>query len=175
MTETTSRFSTAEPDPGGADGHADANPDGVTESVKSAMHSLGEARSYFNHYIQAKLDGAKATARLMVLYAFLSVFGIIVALSATVTATVLLVMGVAGGLARLLGGAERAWLANLLVGAVFIAGVGIGMSVAYPLILGRLRRRTVRKYDAIQRRQQMDFGHCAAEKATSRTEHAHAG
>ena len=133
--------------------------------MKAGTESLREFGAYFSQYLQAKTDGAKATARLLVLYAFLSVFGILVALTTTVTATVLLVIGVAGGIERLLGGEHRAWLANLLVGVVFIAGVGVGMSVAYPLVMGRLRRRTVRKYEAIQRKQREQFGHSATDKA----------
>lgn len=137
--------------------------EGMADSLKDAMHSLREVRAYFWQYVAARADAAKATARLMVLYAFLSVFGIIVALTATVTATVLLVVGAAGGLAAALGG--RVWLANLLVGILFIAGVSVGMSVAYPMITGRLRRATVRKYEAMRRKQQAEFGHHAEDKA----------
>lgn len=164
-TGSTGRFSTAD---SGEPSRAEAgNAETTSDSVKSAMQSLNEARSYFAHFVQAKVDGAKASARLLVLYAFLSVFSIIVALSATVTASVLLVVGVAGGLARLFGGPDKAWLANLVVGAVFIVGVSVAMSLVYPLVIGRLRRRTVRKYDAIQRRQHMDFGRSAADKVTN--------
>jgi len=145
---------------------SEPNPsDTMGDSFKAAMGSVGELRAYFDQYLAAKIDGAKASARLMVLYAFLSVFGIIVAGTATVTATVLLVLGVAGGLGAAM---DNNWLANLLVGILFIVVIAVGMSVGYPLLTGRLRRGTVRKYEAMRRKQDMHFGHHAQEKAHGR-------
>jgi hypothetical protein len=156
---TSSRF---EPDGNGQSGPGEAT-EGFKPSVQAAIHSLNESKVYFLHMLSAKADGVKASLRLWVLYAFLGVFGILVAGTVAITATVLLVIGVAGGVAAMMGG--RTWLANLLVGAIFIVVVSVGMTFGYPLLTGRLRRATVRKYEAMKRKEKTMFGHTAEEKA----------
>ena len=147
----------------------DDDTDGFTQSVRSAFANLQEVKSYFSQFLSAKVDSTKASLRLVILYTFISVFGVMVATTITVTATVLLVLGFAGGLAAWLG---RVWLANLLVGLIFIIGVAVVMAMIYPMLAGRLRRKTVRRYQAINRHQQMEFGHHASARAAQEKSHA---
>lgn len=147
----------------------DDDSDGFQQSVRSAFLNLHELKAYFTQFWTAKVDSTKASLRLVVLYAFISVFGILVATTITVTATVLLVLGFAGGLAAWLG---HVWLADLLVGLIFIVGVAVVMTVTYPLLTGRLRRKTVRKYQAMKHRQQVEFGQDAAGRAAKEKSHA---
>jgi hypothetical protein len=137
--------------------------DGFKPSLQAAIASLHEAKAYFLHMLYAKADAAKASLRLLVLYALLGVFGILVAGTIAITSTVLLVVGVAGGLAQLLDG--RTWLANLIVGVSVIVVASLGMTFGYRLMTGRFARAVVTKYEAMMREQKTQFGHDVEEKA----------
>ncbi|HEV7302002.1 MAG TPA: phage holin family protein [Tepidisphaeraceae bacterium] len=151
--ETPPRFST-EPEPAtGA----------TTDSVKSAFDNLKEAQAYLVQYISAKTDGFKSSARNLALYAVLGVVAAFVGLTATITATVLLMVGIAGALGALFGG--MFWLANLLVGLLFIGALVGGVLLLMRMMAKRSREQTERKYEAMHRRQHMNFGHTAAERA----------
>lgn len=148
------RFSTEEP----------AQADHVKESVKSAMASLQEVRAYLGQYVSAKLDGVKASARTLVLYAILGVVGAIIGLTAIVTATVLLMVGLAHAIGKIFD-PDAAWLGALLLGLLLVGALVGGVLMLIPMMSKRSRAATVQKYEAMARRQQIDFGHSAAQRA----------
>ena len=159
-----------EPPPSRFSTEPTAEPDAVSDSVKSAVASLQEARAYFSQYLSAKVDGAKTSARNLVVYAIIGVVAAIIGMTALVTATVLLMVGIAHAIGKIFD-PDMPWLGGLLVGLLLLGAVVGGVLMLFPMMAKRSREATVKKYEAMARRQQMDYGHSAAQRA-AQPEHA---
>jgi hypothetical protein len=133
--------------------HAEvAEPDTLTLLVKQ-FHELGE---YVSYYVTAKTDSAKLSVRNTVLWIALAAMGFIVVAALIITATWLLLNGIAEGVSVLLGG--RVWVGNIVTGVLLL--VGLGLAIYSTMTIRRItsRERVVCKYEQRQAQQQEQFG-----------------
>src|SRR5947208_14581835 len=111
-------------DRGGGSPHpaGDVDRDGahphVAEAWRSVVDKLGELGEYAGHYLAAKSDAFKLTMRNVAVMAALGIIGLIAAGGLVVTAVVLLCVGIAHGIAALLGG--RMWAGELITGVLLL-------------------------------------------------------
>jgi hypothetical protein len=84
------------------------------EAVERLVAQLADLANYAARYLAARIDGAKAQARDLLLALAAGIVGLVVACALVGTACVLLLSGCAQGVGELLGG--RLWAGNLLVG-----------------------------------------------------------
>jgi hypothetical protein len=109
------------------------------------MAHLMELRRHAGHYVQAAADSFRLTVRQAALRTVLGCLGAVVGVAVLVTSTVMLLDGIAGGIAAALGG--RVWAGQLITGAVVLSGIAL----ACWWLIGRMtessRRRTIEKYE----------------------------
>jgi len=153
------RFSTPTPD--------DQAP---ADAFRSAMKSLGEAREYLGYLVSAKLDGVKLTLRRVGILAALGVVALLAGGAIVVTASVLLIAGLAQALGVLFAGdyGPRVWLGNLIVGFGVLLLIGGGTYFLMSRLFGASKRATVKKYELRRQRQRADYGHDVLQRASER-------
>ena len=128
--------------------------------VKTRLSELGE---YAGYLLSAKLDGIKLSIRNAGIYAALGVVGLLAGGALVVTAAVLLLRGIAGGLGALFGG--RLWLGELVTAIVFLALIGGGAVFVVSRMTKASRQRTVKKYDSRKQQQRARFGTDVCQRA----------
>jgi hypothetical protein len=128
----------------------------VADSFRVVLDRIAELRTYAAYYIGVQLDRLKLTIRQIVLLAVLGVIALLIAAGAAVTAVVLLLQGIAGGLAVLCG--NRPWLGDLLCGVLVLGIIVIGLWVGLKNVTRTSRNATVAKYEREQTRQRSDLG-----------------
>lgn len=143
---------------------ADDREQSAVDALQQLLTQVGEVWEYLTYFVQAKVGGITYSLRQMATLAVLGIIGLITAAGLMVTAVVLLLTGVAQGLAIAFG--NRLWLGN--------AVTGFGLLVLLALVLGvgirRQRRRSYaqrkQEYAERQLRQQAAFGRNVADHAT---------
>ena len=98
---------------------ADKRPDPIQE-FRQSFKALGAALTQFG---QARVDGMRISARNTALTVALAILGAFCAAAFTVVCLVLLLMGLAGGVARIFNTAN--WVGYLIVGGFFIVTIAI--------------------------------------------------
>src|SRR5690348_286744 len=79
-------------------------PEHPSDALREGLHKLAEIREFAAYYLAARLDGLKASLRNAGVYAALGVMGLAAGAALIGTAAVLLLWGIAGAFAALLGG-----------------------------------------------------------------------
>jgi hypothetical protein len=125
------------------------------------------------HFISAKIDGLVLSARQLALWAALGVVGLTAAVGLVITAIVLVLVGVAEGLALLFGG--RWWLGAIVVGGGTVGLLTLGILIGIRTWHSKWRQQKVHQYDERQRQQQATYGHSVAERATTAAAVQHSG
>jgi hypothetical protein len=138
---------------GAKDSHADES---AASSLGDVSARLAELRAYAGYFLAAKLDRIKLTIRQFVLLAVLGVIGLVAVVGVIITAIVLTLRGIAGGLAEICG--NRPWLGDLLCGVLVLAVLAIGLWTAVKGFTRMSRQSTVQKYESDQRTQRADLG-----------------
>ena len=129
-----------------------AEPDALKLLVKQ-LHELGE---YVLYYLTAKTDSAKLSVRNTVLWISFAALGFVIVAGLIITATWLLLNGIAEGVSVFFGG--RLWAGNIVTGILLLAGLGFAMYCTVAKHRITSRERVVRKYEQRQARQQAQFG-----------------
>jgi hypothetical protein len=129
-----------------------AEPDVLKLLVKQ-LRELGE---YVLYYAAAKIDIAKLSLRNTILWISFAALGFVVVAGLIITATCLLLNGIAGGMSVLFGG--RLWVGNIVTGVLLLVGLGLTMYCTVAICRITSRERMVRKYEQRQARQQARFG-----------------
>jgi hypothetical protein len=135
----------------------------ATSAAKSIPRYLAELKAYAIYFLSAKVDGFKATARNIVVYAALGVIGLLVATGIIFTAAFLLLSGLANLLGELFG--HRIWLGQIVVAVLVLGGIGVGTWIGLKKFMGASRLKTEQKYDAKRKQQRIELGHDVAERA----------
>jgi len=146
----------------------DAPAEQPSEALKETLKLVGEAKEYASYYVAAKIDGYKATAKNVGIYAGLGVVGAAIGLTFLVVSVYMLVSGLAGGLSHLavsLFGERWAWLGPTTLGLIVIGGAVVGILLGMKWIFGSSRSHTVAKYEDRKRKQRSQFGHDVAQRA----------
>ncbi|HET6247829.1 MAG TPA: hypothetical protein VFE47_09035 [Tepidisphaeraceae bacterium] len=139
----------------------------VDETASAAFHDaakrLAEIREYIGYYIAVQADAARLAVRNAIFYAALGILGLFAAAAAVVAAVVLFLIGIAQVIGAALGG--RVWAGELIVGVVVLAALALGAKIASSSITGSSRRKTVQKYESLQRKQRTRFGQSVDDRA----------
>ena len=110
---------------------------------------LAALRMYVSHYLAARSDKFKARVRVALIRGALGLVAAAVAATALIVAIVLLGLGVAHGLAVLLG---SVWAGELLAGGGFLIVMAVGVWAGLGFLRIRSQNRIRRKYE--RRREQ---------------------
>jgi hypothetical protein len=135
----------------------------AAEVLRMIGERLAELRIYAGYYLAAKLDRLKLTIRQIVLLAIVGLVGVIAAVGAVVTAIVLLLCGIAGGLAALCG--HTPWLGDLLCGLLVLGIIAFGLWYFVRSFSKASRQATVDKYEREQAKQRTEIGQDVAQRA----------
>jgi len=137
-------------------------------SPEEALHRLGQQiaalQAYFTHFVSAKVDRGLLSARQLALGAILGVVGLIALAGLVVTATVLLLVGAATGLALLFNG--WLWLGQVVVGGGILLLLTLTIRMGLRAWQYRWCQQKVQQYDERQRQQRAAFGHSVADRAS---------
>jgi hypothetical protein len=146
-------------------GHASAPQD----ALRDGLARLAELREYAAYFISAQLDQVKAAGIKIVLYAVAGVLGLVMGAAFVGTAAVLLLLGIAHGLGELF---HHAWIGEVVVAGVILAGLAGGLIFALKWLPSITRKQLVSKYEARQRKQRSEFGRDVAQQARAARDRA---
>jgi hypothetical protein len=153
------RFPPEEPNGSGA--HASWK-----DATTSILERIGEIREYVSYYAETKTDGIKQSAIWAGIYAALGILGGLIGAAVLVTAAVLLVNGIAGGLGALFGG--RAWLGQLVTGLLLLGGLAVGVVVGLKVLRSSFKKKLRAKYEQRHQDQRARFGADVPQRARER-------
>ena len=103
-------------------------------------------------YLAARRDQIKLGARRALVGLVLGVIGLVVGMAVLGAAAVMLVTGIALGLADALGG--RLWLGTLLTGTAILALAALASYLAVRKLMQASRQSTINRYAELHKRQQ---------------------
>jgi hypothetical protein len=135
------------------------------DALKLLLKQFRELAAYFSYYVTAKSDSAKLSLRNIGLWIVLGTLGFAVVVGVIITASWLLLVGIAEGLGVLFGG--RLWAGNITTGFLLLAALGLVMYYAVRKRMKTSRERTVEKYEERQDRQHEEFGHDVSDQAAA--------
>jgi hypothetical protein len=135
----------------------------AADAFRVILDRVAELRTFGAYYVSAKLDRLKLTIRQIVLLAILGLVAVIAAAAVAVTAIVLVLRGMAGGLAVLCG--NTPWLGDLLCGVLVLGILIIGLWSFVRSFTKVNRQATVEKYEREQIRQRADLGSDVTQRA----------
>jgi len=120
------------------------------------LRHLTELQMLAGHYLRARADQITSRLRILLFWAIAAVIGLVVAVAFLVTAVVLVLRGIATGLALL---GLLPWAADLLTGVVCIAAVASTMAVVSLTQKRAVRRKRRDDYEHFRARYRAKFGH----------------
>lgn len=123
--------------------------------VDAILRDAKEIAELVRHYLTARKDSVVLRARAFLLWTIAGFAVAAIVLVALLTATVILIVGLADGLGSAFG---QVWLGRIIVGGALLAGTAI---VASLLVLLRIRsshKQTVSTYASRHHHQRVDFG-----------------
>jgi hypothetical protein len=136
--------------------NVDDEPPAATTGVSVIALRVRELIAFAAYYVAAQVDRFKLTAINIAMFVILGAVAAFVGVAVVLTAGVLLVVGVAGGLGELFGG--RRWAGDLVT-AVVILGVLLGGTVvAFKIVTKSTRGKLVAAYEQRKREQRSSFG-----------------
>jgi len=133
------------------------------EAFASITSKLSEIAEYANLYITAKTDAFRATMRNVAVFAALGIVGLIALGALVVTSIVMLCLGIAQGIGRLLWG--HMWAGYLITSLLLLGLLAGGVIFGLKMIGKASKKALVKKYELRQRDQRERFGHDAADRA----------
>jgi hypothetical protein len=110
---------------------------------------LREAIEQGQIYLKAQAARIKAFVRSAIVWGFLGVAAAFVALTIVIVSVVLFCIGIAGGIAQLLGG--RQWAGDLLTGGGVLGVLLIGGWVGVKMLSNAARRQTIASFEKQRR------------------------
>jgi hypothetical protein len=125
------------------------------EALRRLQQQVGESPAYFTHFVNAKVDRFKLSARQYVVWAARGVVSLIALVGLAVHVIALVLVGAAARFTLLFNG--RLWLGQKVVGR----GV-VGLRIWQR----KLCQQKVQQYDAHQVQQRAAFGHSVANRTT---------
>lgn len=122
------------------------------EALKLLLKQFQELRDHVSTYTAARTDSIKCSVRNALRRIVLAALGLVAVGALIVMASWLVLSGIAQGAGALFG--DQAWIGPLITGVLVLAGVGSGMLYAVSSRKNASWKRTVRKYETRQARQQ---------------------
>jgi hypothetical protein len=125
-------------------------PDDATDgSLSDAGRHVAEAIAYARQYLLTQADRAKAAVRHVVILATVGIVAATIAATILITSSVLLCLGIADGIASLLGG--RQWAGDLITAGIVLGTILISARLAYGGMIRAARERTRIEYESRSR------------------------
>ena len=152
------------PDAGASDAAEPATP---PDPLAGLTRSLAELREFAAVYVAARLDRLQVGARQALVWAALGIAGGVVGAAMLIAATVMLLEGLALGLAELLGG--RVWAGNLIVATVVLAAAAATIYRVLGRFTAASRQRTIEKYERRRQSERATYGIDVAQRAHGTT------
>jgi hypothetical protein len=140
----------------------------VPEAFQRLLAQLPELREYATYFVSAKTDQIKVRARTSAAMAVYGLLGLMILTMVLGTAVVLLLAGLAGGLAVLL--QSGLWLGNTIIGLVVLVVVALGVYLGIQKWHKSAAVQTEEYYEQRQQQQQLAFGHTVAQRARGTAE-----
>jgi hypothetical protein len=125
---------------------------------------LQELRRYAVYYVTAQADASKAKIRKAVITAVLGVLGALAGSVVVIMCVVLLMLGISNGISALLGG--RDWAGELITGVGILTLIALGAVMAANRVKSSAKKKTLDKYAAVRREQQVAFDRRAAQRTS---------
>jgi hypothetical protein len=126
------------------------------DALADALRRLGEALEFLSHLATAEFDRLKLRFRRVAMWAIVVAAGVVVLLAILVSATGLLLVGIAQAIAELCGG--KMWLGSLLTGGGVLILVAAALAIGLWSWQKSAFEATREKYAARKRRQRTQFG-----------------
>jgi len=133
------------------------------DPLKPLLRSLGELKEYIGYYLSSQGDAVQLKIRQGLLWAVLGIACGLVGLAALITSVVLLLDGVAEGLAILFG--DRLWAGELVTGAAILILAAIAAYFVVARITKTSRQRIIQKYERRRQKQRVEFGRDVSQRA----------
>jgi uncharacterized membrane protein len=134
----------------------DGAPQSTEQAIDAVFKHVAEVRDYALLYVETRKDQVKVVLFKVLLYAVLGMLALVVGAGVLAVSVVLLLQGVAGGLARLLG--DRAWAGNLITGGGVLLFLVLAIYFGVRGATRSSRRRLGEKYDRRQEELRRRFG-----------------
>lgn len=143
-------------------------PESAPNTGPAAAQKLGqqfeELREYAAYYAAAKADALKLKITQALVWAALGVVGLLTLVALICTATAVLIMGIAAGLAQRFDN-DLSWLGGVITGLSLLVIVAVATIVAMRSLSGASRTRILKKYARRRQEQKQRFGHDVGDRA----------
>jgi len=124
------------------------------------LSHLADLREQASLYAEATADRVKLTVRQAAVRAALGCLALLAGAAVVITAAVLTLNGVAGGIGALLG--DRIWAGQLITGVLILAALAAGAWWGAHSLTDSSRRKTLKKYE--RRHAQSLHAHAEAQR-----------
>lgn len=125
---------------------------------------LSEIKAYVSHFMSAKTDQLKLTARNIAIYAALGLLGLIVFAGVIITAVGLILSGLAHGLGNLLW--HQLWLGDLVLGLFVLGTTSLGIYIPLSRLFKTSRKQTELKYEGKRIQERVQHGRDIRDRAS---------
>jgi len=129
--------------------------DGAPSPLEPLLRHIAELQMLVRHYVRARADQILARARTIAFLAAAGVLGVFVGVAFVVTAVVLALRGIAGGLMSL---GLQPWAADLITGLACIAAIASFLAIGFFVQRSVFRRKTRNDYEHYRARYRAKFG-----------------
>ena len=124
---------------------------------------LAELKAYAAYFFSAKVDGAKASARRLMMWAVMGVIGLLIVGGVLFSAVFLTLNGLAIGLGNLLGG--HFWLGSVIVGLLVLGGICLVVWRGIKKLTSAWQLQMEQKYERKRNEQRDEFGRDVRQRA----------
>jgi hypothetical protein len=114
-----------------------------------AARYLREAVEQLQIYLKAQLARIQAGIRSTILFAVLGIAAVLTGLTVVVVSVVLFCVGIADGIADLLGG--RQWAGDLITGGAVLGVLFLGGWIGIKILFNSARRKTIASFEKQRR------------------------
>jgi len=135
------------------------------DAIRDAFAQFAMLLEFAAYYVVTRVDAIKLTVRRLGITVGMLVIAAVGVSAIVVTAVVLLMRGIAGGLVELF--PRYPWLGDLIVGFVFLILPLFAVMIGMRRITRMFKSFTVQKYEARQRQQRQHFGSDVRDHATA--------
>ena len=124
--------------------------------MRRSGFGLREVIEFASYYLAAQADRLKLTAINIAMFVILGAIGAFVGTAIVLTAGVLLIVGIAGGLGALFGG--RLWLGDLATAILVLGILFAGTIIVFKKVTGTTRGKLVSAYEQRKSQQRATLG-----------------
>lgn len=144
------------------DGPSPADGKPATDPFAHLGTHIREFREYMAYFAATKKDALKVTVRTAAIYAVLGVLGLMAGAGIIITASVLLLAGLASAISTAIG--VGPWAGDLIVAVVVFGGLALVAYIGVSRLTGTARSQLVKDYERRKQQQRRDYGHDVSDR-----------